>query len=30
MDEDIADTKQSEFAKKINLNLKTIIGATIE
>ena len=30
MDEDVADTKQSEFAKKINLNLKTIIGATIE
>lgn len=30
MDENVADTRQSNFAKKMNQNLKTIIGATIE
>lgn len=30
MDENTSDDKQQAFAKKINTNLKTIIGATIE
>ncbi|WP_273150891.1 DUF302 domain-containing protein [Methylophaga thiooxydans] len=30
MDESVADAEQSAFAKKINTNLRGIIGATIE
>lgn len=30
MDESVIDPKQSDFAKKINTNLRGIIGATIE